>query len=83
MNFVSCKAANTDRKIKNIMSTKSIRIYSDILFGPEKNNIFFRRYVFGSQSKILLYASLSKIGNVAGCIVGAMIFLIATSILSR
>ena len=35
------------------------------------------------KSKILIYASLSKIGNVAGCRVGAMIFLITTSSLSR
>ena len=36
-----------------------------------------------AKSKILIYASLSKIGNVAGCRVGAMIFLIATSRLSH
>ena len=35
------------------------------------------------KSKILIYASLSKIGSVAGCRVGAVIFLIATSSLSR
>ena len=35
------------------------------------------------KSKILIYASLSKIGNVAGCRVRAMIFLIAASSLSR
>ena len=35
------------------------------------------------KSKMLISASLSKIGNVAGCRVGAMIFLIATSSPSR
>ena len=52
--------------------------------------VALKRRIFSSEdkslyhkSKILIYASLSKIGNVAGCRVGAMIFLIATSSLSR
>ena len=52
--------------------------------------VALKRRIFSSEDKpldpkrkILIYASLSKIGNVAGCRVEAMIFLIATSSLSR
>ena len=52
--------------------------------------VALKRRIFSSEDKsldpksgILIYASLSKVGNVAECRVGAMIFLIATSSLSR
>ena len=52
--------------------------------------VALKRRIFSSEdkfldpkSKSLLYAFLSKIGNVAGCRVGAMTFLIATSSRSR
>ena len=52
--------------------------------------VALKRRIFSSEdksldlkSKILIYVFLFKNGDVAGCRVGVMIFLIATSSLSR
>ena len=52
--------------------------------------VTLKRRIFSSEdksldpkSKSLIYASLSKNGNVAGCREGGMIFLIVTSSFSR
>ena len=49
----------------------------------KRRTFFSKDKSLDPKSKILINASLSKNGNVTGCRVGAMIFLIATSSLSR